>query len=37
VTVSHPSGLYRVENLKNFLNVYDLINRYFDLSVKTSF
>lgn len=37
ITISHPSGLYRIEKLKNFLNVYDLINRHFEINVKRSF
>ncbi len=37
ITISHPSGLYRVENLKNYLNIYDLINRYFEVVVKNAF
>ncbi|WEU40471.1 MAG: HD domain-containing protein [Candidatus Odinarchaeum yellowstonii] len=37
VTISHPSGLYRVENLRNYLNIYDLINRYFEVTVKNTF
>ncbi len=37
ITISHPSGLYRVENLRNYLNIYDLINRYFEITVKNAF
>ncbi|MHA1237923.1 MAG: HD domain-containing protein [Candidatus Odinarchaeia archaeon] len=34
IVIEHPSALYRVEKLKNFLNLYDLINRFFEIKVK---
>ncbi|MHA1835658.1 MAG: HD domain-containing protein [Candidatus Odinarchaeia archaeon] len=34
IKIAHPSALYRVEKLKKFLNLYDYINRYFEIRVE---
>jgi metal-dependent HD superfamily phosphatase/phosphodiesterase len=34
ISIEHPSAYYRVEKLERFLNLYDLINRHFEIIVK---
>ncbi|MHA1409960.1 MAG: HD domain-containing protein [Candidatus Odinarchaeia archaeon] len=34
IVIEHPSAFYRVEKLQRFLNLYDLINRHFEIVVE---